>query len=148
MPNKDGVGLHKCLNSGNDMSEKNFRIVLGAWLILGLLVNSPPVVYALIAVLLFEGVTNLRIPAQLVRLRAGAKPDGAGDAADLNPNARVSFEAERGLRLIVATLILIPMSGVADFLWLLPWFVGFALIGAGLSGICPMVLALRWLGLR
>jgi len=48
----------------------------------------------------------------------------------------------------VATLILIPMSGVADFLWLLPWFVGFALIGAGLSGICPMVLALRWLGLR
>jgi len=130
------------------MSEKNFRIVLGAWLIAGLLLNSPAVVYALLAVLLFEGVTNLRVPGLLTRLRSGTEPDAAAESGDLNPNARVSFEAERGLRLIVATLIVIPVSGVADFLWLLPWFVGFALIGAGLSGICPMVLALRWLGLR
>jgi hypothetical protein len=126
------------------MSEKNFRIVLGAWLVLGLLLNSVPVIYALLALLLFEGLTNLRVPRVLVRVRSGALEE----TADLNPNARVSFEAERALRLIVATLIIIPMSGIADFLWLLPWFVGFALIGAGLSGICPMVLALRWLGLR
>lgn len=126
------------------MSEKNFRIVLGAWLVMGLLLNSVPLIYALVALLLFEGLTNLRIPGLLVRAGSGAPQE----ANDQNPNARVSFEAERALRLIVATLILIPMSGAADFLWLLPWFVGFALIGAGLSGICPMVLALRWLGLR
>ena len=130
------------------MSEKNFRIVLGAWLVLGLLLNSVPVIYALLALLFFEGLTNLRIPGVLVRVRAGAASGTLEETADLNANARVSFEAERALRLIVATLILIPMSGFADFLWLLPWFVGFALIGAGLSGICPMVLALRWLGLR
>ena len=130
------------------MSEKNFRIVLGAWLVLGLLLNSVPVIYALLALLLFEGLTNLRIPRVLVKVRSGAASGTLEETADLNPNARVSFEAERALRLIVATLIIIPMSGVADFLWLLPWFVGFALIGAGLSGICPMVLALRWLGLR
>ncbi len=130
------------------MSEKNFRIVLGTWLVLGLLVDSPHVIYALVALLLFEGVTNLRVPGVLAGVRAGAASSVAEAAADANPNARVAFEAERGLRLIVATLILIPMSGVADFLWFLPWFVGFALIGAGLSGICPMVLALRWLGLR
>jgi hypothetical protein len=130
------------------MSEKNFRIVLGAWLVLGLLLNSAAVIYALLALLFFEGVSNLRVPGVLIRVRAGAASGMVEETADLNPNARVSFEAERALRLIVATLILIPMSGVADFLWLLPWFVGFALIGAGLSGICPMVLALRWLGLR
>ena len=126
------------------MSEKNFRIVLGAWLVVGLLLNSVPLIYALVALLMFEGLTNLRIPGLLVHARSGVLEE----AGDLNPNARVAFEAERALRLIVATLILVPMSGVADFLWLLPWFVGFALIGAGLSGICPMVLALRWLGLR
>ena len=128
------------------MSERNFRIVLGAWLTLGLLLNSPQVVYALVGLLLFEGVTNLRMPGLIGRVRGSSATDAA--AVDVNPNARVSFEAERGLRLIVATLILIPMIDVVDFLWFLPWFVGFALIGAGLSGICPMVLALRWLGLR
>ena len=125
------------------MSEKNFRIVLGAWLVVGLLLNSVPLIYALVALLMFEGLTNLRIPGLLVHARSGVLEE----AGDLNSNARVAFEAERALRLIVATLILVPMSGVADFLWLLPWFVGFALIGSGLSGICPMVLALRWLGL-
>ena len=86
------------------------------------------------------------MPALINRVRS---PDQLANSSDgLNPNARVSFEAERGLRLIVIVLILIPMNSDIEFLWMLPWFVGFALIGAGLSGICPMVLALRWLGLR
>lgn len=129
------------------MSEKNFRIVLGTWLIAALLFNSLYLMYALVGLLLFEGITNLRIPKLVVRLSAGADAAAVFDATSANPNARISFEAERGLRLIVAALIIISMTGLGSFLWLLPWFVGFALIGAGLSGICPMVLALRWLGL-
>ena len=128
------------------MSEKNFRIVLGAWLVAGLLLNSQYVIYALTGLMLFEGLTNIRVPGLITRMRS---PDHQPSSANgLNPNARVSFEAERGLRLIVIILILIPMNSDIEFLWMLPWFVGFALIGAGLSGICPMVLALRWLGLR
>lgn len=128
------------------MSEKNFRIVLGAWLVAGLLLNSQYVIYALTGLMLFEGLTNIRIPGLITRIRShDHQPNSANG---LNPNARVSFEAERGLRLIVIILILIPMNSDIEFLWMLPWFVGFALIGAGLSGICPMVLALRWLGLR
>lgn len=128
------------------MSEKNFRIVLGAWLIAGLLFNSHYVIYALIGLLLFEGITNIRIPGLITRMRSLDLPDN--DSVGLNPNARVSFEAERGLRLIIIAFVLLPMGSDIEFLWLLPWFVGFALIGAGLSGICPMVLALRWLSLR
>ncbi|RMG29151.1 MAG: DUF2892 domain-containing protein [Gammaproteobacteria bacterium] len=60
----------------------------------------------------------------------------------------MDFEAERALRFIVATLIGLPLWPPAAPLWWLPWFVGFALVGAGLSGICPMVLALRRLGFR
>lgn len=130
------------------MSEKNFRIILGAWLIIGLFANSFFVIYALVGLLLFEGITNLRVPGLVARVRSGKPAMIENEEENFSPNARVSFEAERGLRLIVATLILIPMSSVTELLWLLPWFVGFALIGAGLSGICPMVLALRWLGLR
>lgn len=130
------------------MSEKNFRILLGAWLIVGLLINVPYVIYALVGLLLFEGITNLRVPGLVTRARFGKQANIKKEAEDFNPNARTSFEAERGLRLIVAILILVPMISAAELLWLLPWFVGFALIGAGLSGICPMVLTLRWLGLR
>jgi hypothetical protein len=54
------------------MSEKNFRIVLGAWLVMGLLLNSVPLIYALVALLLFEGLTNLRIPGLLDRGSPGA----------------------------------------------------------------------------
>lgn len=130
------------------MSEKNFRIVLGAWLLIGLFIDSPYVIYALVGLLLFEGVTNLRVPGLVARARAGEHADITAEAENFNPDARTGFEAERGLRLIVATLILVPIFSEAELLWLLPWFVGFALIGAGLSGICPMVLALRWLGMR
>jgi hypothetical protein len=130
------------------MSEKNFRILLGAWLIVGLLINVPYVIYALVGLLLFEGITNLRVPGLVTRAHFGKQANIKKEAEDFNPNARTSFEAERGLRLIVAILILVPMISTAELLWLLPWFVGFALIGAGLSGICPMVLTLRWLGLR
>ena len=130
------------------MSEKNFRIILGTWLILGLFINSPYVIYALVTLLIFEGVTNLRIPGLVSQMRFGTQAAVKSDAEDLNAGARTCFEAERGLRLIVAGLIVVPMVSVYELLWLLPWFVGFALIGAGLSGICPMVLALRWLGMR
>lgn len=130
------------------MSEKNFRIILGTWLIIGLLTSSPYVIYALVGLLLFEGATNLRVPALVARARGGKQVNVKVDAENFNPNARTSFEAERGLRLIVAILIVVPMTSTTELLWLLPWFVGFALIGAGLSGICPMVLALRWLGMR
>ena len=121
---------------------------MGAWLIIGLFANSPPVIYALVGLLLFEGITNLRVPGLVTRVRSGKSARVINEEDNLSPDVRVSFEAERGLRLIVAILILIAMSSAVDLLWLLPWFVGFALIGAGLSGICPMVLALRWLGLR
>lgn len=130
------------------MSEKNFRIVLGAWLVAALLLNSPYLTYALVGVLLFEGITNLRVPGLVDRLRYGSPKMAEFNAGQKDPAARFTFEAERGLRLIVAGLIIIPMTSFGSLLWLLPWFVGFALIGAGLSGLCPMVLALRWLGLR
>lgn len=130
------------------MTENNFRIVLGTWLVAALLLNSPYLMYALVGLLLFEGITNLRVPKMVVRLNSGADAAAVFDAASVNPNARISFEAERGLRLIVAMLIIIPMTDLGACLWLLPWFVGFALIGAALSGLCPMVLALRWIGLK
>lgn len=127
------------------MSERYFRIVVGLWLIAGLFLASVEVIYALSALLLFEGLTNQRLPAIISRVRYGK--DWASTVPPLQ-NSRFTFEAERALRFIVVIFVVVPHQPGFEILWWLPWFVGFALIGAGLSGICPMVLSLRYIGLR
>jgi len=57
-------------------------------------------------------------------------------------------EAERALRFVVSLLLVASLFAFPDLLWWVPWFIGFALVAAGLSGICPMVSALRAIGLR
>lgn len=123
------------------MSERTFRLVQGIWLLAGLLLAMPPLVYALLAVLLFEGLTNLRVPLLVSRLR-GMPPSAAGERMECG----ISFEAERALRLIVVAFLALGYLLLPQWLWWFPWFIAFALIGAGLSGICPMVMALRWVG--
>ena len=127
------------------MSERHFRVVLGLWLILGLYLNIIEIVYTLIGLLLFEGITNQRIPMLVTKLRSGANHAQAQQA---DSNSRFSFEAERALRFLVALFVLLPLLQGLEIIWWLPWFVGFALIGAGLSGICPMVMTLKQIGLR
>lgn len=127
------------------MSERYFRIIVGLWLIAGLFLASVEIVYALAALLLFEGVTNQRVPALVSRLRYGK--EWASTVPSLKPS-RFGFEAERALRFIVVIFVVVPQQPGFEVLWWIPWFVAFALIGAGLSGICPMVLSLRYIGLR
>ncbi|MFA7387814.1 MAG: hypothetical protein WCZ87_09155 [Thiohalobacteraceae bacterium] len=121
------------------MTERSFRLVIGIWLVVSLLLAAPGAMHALLLVLLFEGLTNWRLPMLIERLR--------GAPAANPPACRVPFEAERALRLLLAGLLALALFAWPGLLWWLPWFIGFALIGAGLSGICPMVQALRWVGM-
>jgi len=128
------------------MSERNFRFLIGCWLVAAQLLGWSQAVLGLALLILAEGVTNWRVPVLVSRVLGRPAPATCED----RPWGRrplVPFEAERALRLIVASLLLCAL-GFPDLLWWLPWFVGFAMVGAGLSGICPMVLGLRWLGLQ
>jgi hypothetical protein len=125
------------------MSERHFRIILGLWLIIGLYLDMTVITYALITLLLFEGATNLRVPLLISKARFG---DMNYYQDKITSSSRLPFEAERALRFIVVLLILLPLVYGMEFFWWMPWFVGFALIGAGLSGMCPMVLTLRRIG--
>lgn len=130
------------------MSERVFRLIVGVWLLVALYLGLPGAVYALIALLLFEGTTNLRVPMLVSRLRGMPVP-GPSECAVANGGRHgSSFEAERALRFMLAALLILTYVAYAKLLWVFPWFIGFALIGAGMSGICPMVLALRAVGLR
>ena len=139
------------------MTERTFRILTGAALLLGLYFNLPALIYTLIGILAFQGITNWRITRIISRLRYGPSvalgpccaPDMNSPASSDVPPAKVNFEAERALCLIVAAMLLPTYVLFFDQLWFVPWFIGFALFGAGLSGICPMIIGLRSIiGLR
>ena len=114
------------------MSERYFRIVIGVWLIAGLFLGAVEFIYILSALLLVEGVTNYRVPALISRLRYGKTWQDTKDDL-VSSTSRLSFEAERALRFIVAVFIIVPLQPGMDVLWWLTWFVGFALIGGGLE---------------
>ncbi|GAB4508954.1 MAG: hypothetical protein Tsb0026_08360 [Sulfuricaulis sp.] len=130
------------------MTERTFRIFLGAVLLAALYFEWPMVIYGYIVVMLFEGITNWRVPILVSRLNGGALLANSECTMSPGNNARINFEAERALRLVVAVFLIISYVFFNKELWFFPWFIGFALFGAGLSGICPMVMGFRWLGFR
>jgi len=128
------------------MSERVFRFILGASLLLLLFLKQEQAIYIYIGILLFEGVTNLRIPMLVSRLRYGKDYNSGGVPYDCD--ARIPFDAERVLRLIVAVFLIISYVLFRDQVWFFPWFIGFMLFMAGMTNICPMVMTLRWAGFR
>lgn len=127
------------------MSERLFRIVLGLSLLVFLAVDVPELVYGYIGLLMFEGITNWRIPILVSKARYGNK---YMDAVNACGGVKLSFEAERMLRFLVAMLLVLSYVLFNEVLWFFPWFIGVMLLLAGLTNICPMVMALRWVGFK
>lgn len=134
------------------MSERIFRLVLGAllWaaLIAAALYETMLPIYALVALLLFEGITNWRIPIIIARIRYGKDYKQHLDTPACGRTFLGKIEAERMLRFIVVLFVLVSFFVVPDLIWFLPWFVAGMLLLAGITNICPMVMFLRWAGLR
>jgi hypothetical protein len=103
-------------------------------------------IYAYIGLLIIEGITNLRIPLLVSRLRFG---NDHQDTEEENPCAyKFNFEAERGFRFVIAGTLVITFAVFYEAAWFVPWLVGFGLTMAGITGICPIAISLRRLGLR
>ena len=130
------------------MSNRIYRLLLGAVLVFILYFDVTSLLYALIALATFEAITNLRIPKLVSRRRHGSDGDPGEGCLGIQFTQRTGFEAERGWRLTVAAVLAISLMAYPDHLWFLPWFMAFAILGAGISGVCPMFLLLKWAGLR
>ncbi|MFP5505033.1 MAG: hypothetical protein ACLGH6_02430 [Gammaproteobacteria bacterium] len=132
------------------MSERFFRLIVGSLLLAFLYFELAGAIPVLIAILLFEGISNYRIPLVVTQLRH-AHAGSFGDSSELMPDAhapRFGFEAERAWRLAVAVMLAISVYAFNEQLWFFPWFMGFAIFGAGLSGVCPVLISLKLLGFR
>jgi len=130
------------------LSNRLYRMIFGVALLLALYFDTYQVVYVLVGLASFEAITNLRIPLLVSRLRYNTDGDPDEGSLGIQFHTRTSFEAERGFRLSVAAMIAISIFVYPEVLWFIPWFMGFAILGAGVSGVCPMFLALKWAGLK
>ena len=126
------------------MSERIYRLILGISLLLILFIKVDVLIYGYIALLLFEGLTNYRVPLLVNMVRFGKKvPDGPEQGA-----FKIDFEAERIGRLVVFALLLVTFVVYREAAWFFPWFLGFMLTLAGITNLCPMIITLRRIGFK
>lgn len=123
------------------MTERAYRIILGLSLMLLLHLQIKSALAGYIGLLIFEALTNLRVPAILSRLRWGKSPEDPAPA-------KINIDSERVIRFVVGLLLLSSLFLFRDHLWFVPWFIAFALTMAGVTGICPMAIALKKAGFR
>lgn len=131
------------------MSERVFLFVVGAFILTSLYFEIEMMIYILCLWLLFEAITDIRITTLSQKLMSKTVPAGLTVFQTQN---RFYFDALRAWRITTPVLLggafILMNEYHIDVLWFLPWFMGFAIMGAGVSGICPMILLIRWLGFR
>ena len=123
-----------------------YRLILGMLLLVSLYFEIDYLMYVLIGMLFFEGATNLRVPMLLRKLQGNSTADS--NLAPFQRKIRFNVEAERAWRLMVGLMLLITYVLFYDKLWFFPWFMGFAILGAGASGVCPGLICVKWAGCR
>jgi hypothetical protein len=130
------------------MTDRTYRTLLGASILIALYFDLRWLMYGVIGLLFLEGVTNQRVPQIVCALR-----NYIGNTSiqyvnnELVSSPRFNIESERVWRFVVGIFLLVSFVFVPA-LWWFPWFMGFAIFGAGLSGVCPVLLAIRWTGFK
>jgi len=130
------------------MTDRTYRGLLGATILIALYFELSWLMFALIGLLFAEGITNQGVPKLVCMFRKCITKQKT-DYVDYGEviNSKFNIDSERVWRLIVGLFLLVSFSYV-DALWWFPWFMGFAIFGAGLSGVCPVLIAIRWIGFR
>ena len=131
------------------MNERTYLFLVGVYILVALYFDFEYMIYGLVILLLLEGLSGMRLTTQFQRARHVTLDHGL---FTFNTKHRFSIDALSAWRVIMGTvlassLILLHEYDV-DMLWFFPWFMGFAIMGAGASGVCPMHLGLRWAGFR
>jgi len=129
------------------MTERAYRLVVGISMLGFLFFQLEYAMWALLILMAIEGLTNWRIPILVSKIIYPNDNIKVSEAE--NQNSSFNYEAERMLRWIVFTLVLLgTITYTGEMLWFFPWFVGLMLLLAGVTGICPMVMALRKIGMK
>ena len=131
------------------MNERSYLFLVGLFILTSLYFDMDMMIYGLSAFMVFEGLTNWRLTTALQKVRKITLETGLVAFQTKN---RFDIDGLRAWRVLVAVVLTSSYVWLhqynVDFLWFFPWFMGFAIMGAGASSMCPMLMALRWIGFR
>lgn len=131
------------------MSERVFLFIVGAYILIALYLGIDLMIYLLSLWLLFEAITNIRLTTLSQKIMNKSVPAGL---IVFQTKQRFDFDAIRAWRMVVAVLLggslLLLKEQNVEYVWFFPWFMGFAIMGAGASSVCPVLLFIRWIGFK
>jgi len=131
------------------MNRRLYNILFGSLLLIDLYFELNYIIYALIGIVYFEAATNIMLPKYLTKLPiAILNNDSFPSPADDPRACRFKFNADRVWKLFVGTLLFVSFVLYFQYLWFIPWFLGFAILGAGISNVCPMLEMIRFAGFK
>lgn len=134
------------------MTNSAYRAIMGGSLIVFLYFHLDAAIIGMILILFLEGITNLQIPMLVNRIRGlstGYNFEPTPMREELDRSSRFGFGSERAWRLVVGAMLAVSfLLSDQSYLWLLPWFMGFAIFGAGISHVCPVLIVIKWAGFR
>ncbi len=126
-----------------------YLFVVGALILIALYFEKNIIIYALSIWLLFEGISGIFLTTFLRKLISVTEPVGL---TTFRSHQCFDFEALRATRMIIAFFLggafFLLNEYDIEVLWFFPWFMGFAIFGAGASGVCPILLITKWLGFK
>ena len=129
------------------MSERHFRFIVSLVLLVALYFELRMVVVGLIVLYAVEGLTNWRVPIVVSRWR-GQASNTACDPGAVAVGSILTLEAEQVLRVAIALILFASVVLFPVATWFVPWLVGFALLGAAITGVCPCILGLKLCGFK
>lgn len=131
------------------MSDRFYLFTVGSYILTALYLEINVMIYALVVVLLIESIFGFTIPLLTQKIR-GVEVESR--LLQYTKPGKFNFEALRVLRMFLGIVLFASYLAVHEYniemLWFFPWFFGFAVLGAGVSGVCPLYLVIRWLGFK
>lgn len=131
------------------MNDRIYLFLIGFSILIALYIESAMMIFIVVVIMLVEGTTGWTLPWIARKI---SKDQYEPVLLQLNKKAKFNFEALRVMRLSVAIVVLVSYLGVQEYnmdvLWFFLWFFGFAVLGAAVSGVCPIYLLFRWVGFK
>ena len=131
------------------MNERIYFLFIGLSILFALYFEIEMLIYLICLLLMLEAVSNFRVSTFSqnffkINLFAGLTA--------FNTKMRFNIDSFLVWRILVAIMLggsvtLLNYYNL-EVIWFVPWFMGFAILFAGMSGICPALLAIRWIGFR
>lgn len=122
-------------------------LLVGVYILVALYLDNNDLIYGIAVFLLAEGLSGYRLTNLIQKARRVSLGSGM---VDFNSKARFAIDGLSAWRVLIAVMLasvyVLSYEYDIDVLWFFPWFMGFAILGAGASGICPVLLALRRAG--